>query len=105
MKIVSINSAPTVCNEDGDIRGDVTSLDHILNHIDHCNGRNDALRAYIYALRDLQYAHNESMYVDSGVTDADIDRAQAAVAECFDRLIVAEFSLNRGHDDGPITAA
>ena len=59
MKIVSINNNPSAC-EDGGIRRDVTSLDAIVNNIDTCEGRNAALKAYVYALRDLQVAHNES---------------------------------------------
>jgi hypothetical protein len=82
MKIVSINSTPTVADDDGAIRGDVTDIGKILNNVDEANGRNDALRAYIYALRDLQRAHDRAA-------------AKAAVAKAFDRLIVAEFSLNR----------
>jgi hypothetical protein len=92
MKIVRINNVPRVCDEDGTIRGDVTDLNKILHNIDPCNGCNDALRAYIYALRDLQRAHCELAY--DGTLD-DIDRAEAAVAVAFDRLVVAEFSLNR----------
>jgi len=93
LKIVCINNAPTVCDRDGGIRGDVTDLSQILNNIDTAEGRNDALRAYIYTLRDLQRAHNESAFEGDG---AGIDQAQSAVAKAFDRLIVAEFSLNRG---------
>jgi len=91
MKVVSINSTPTVCDADGGIRHDVTDLGKIIDNIDECCGRNDALRAYIYALRDLQWANNQFAYDD----ETAIDRAQAAVREAFDRLIVAEFSLNR----------
>ena len=89
MKIVSINRAPTVCDVDGHIKSDVTSLDAIVANIDTARGRNDALRAYIYALRDLQVANNNFPYSAA-------DQAQAAVAKAFDALIVAEFSLNRG---------
>jgi hypothetical protein len=67
--------------------------------VDEANGRNDALRAYIYALRDLQRAHDRSgiAYEDgrAKANSADIAAAKAAVAKAFDRLIVAEFSLNR----------
>ena len=45
MKIVSINRAPTVCDVDGHIKSDVTSLDAIVANIDTARGRNDALRA------------------------------------------------------------
>lgn len=95
MNIVNINAAPTVCDADGGIRPDVTDINKILDIIDRAEGRNDAIRAYIYALRDLQHAHNESSYADTVDAYGKIDRAQAAVAAAFDRLIVAEFSVNR----------
>jgi hypothetical protein len=59
MKIVAINNSSTVRNEDGTIRGDMTDLNKILDSIDEAEGRNDAPRAYIYALRDLQRAHDQ----------------------------------------------
>ena len=96
LKIVSINNAPTVCDDDGSIRGDVTDIGQILNNIDPAEGRNDALRAYIYTLRDLQRAHNEYAFEGDG---AAVDQAQSNVAKAFDRLIVAEFSLNRRADN------
>ena len=96
LKIVSINNAPTVCDNDGSIRGDVTDVNQILNNIDTAEGRNDALRAYIYALRDLQRAHNH--FATEG-QDTGIDQAESTVAKAFDRLIVAEFSLNRRADN------
>jgi hypothetical protein len=98
MKIVNINRSPTVCDKDGSIRGGLTDLNKILNTIDSAHGRNDALRAYIYALRDLQRAHDQSVFAGYGTPeqkDERIDQAQAAAAKAFDRLIVAEFSLNR----------
>ena len=91
LKIVTIKNSPTVCDEDGAIRGDVTDIGKILDNIDQAYGRNDALRIYIYALRDLQRANDR--YVIYG-EDA-VDTAQTAVAKAFDRLIVAEFYLNR----------
>ena len=54
--IVSINNAPAVIDQDLVMRADVTDLNQIIANIDDCNGRNDALRAYIYALRDLARA-------------------------------------------------
>ena len=96
MKIVSINDAPGVCNNDGTIRGDVTDIGRIIDNIDHGCGRNAALRAYIYALRDLQRAHDKSA-IEAGC-NSEIGNAQAAVNEAFDRLIVAEFSVNRRMD-------
>lgn len=91
MKVVSISNSPTVCDGDGSIRGDVTDLNKILDNIDQAEGRNDAIRVYIYALRDLQRAHNRFAFDGNDNTD----EAQAAVAAAFDRLIEAEFSLNR----------
>jgi len=37
----------------------MTDLNKILDSIHEAEGRNDALRAYIYALRDLQRAHDQ----------------------------------------------
>ena len=98
MKIVSMNTAPTVCNDDGSIRGDVTDLNKILDNIDQAFGRNDALRNYIYALRDLQRANDQFGFAAYGTAEQKherIDQARAAVVAAFDRLIVLEFSLNR----------
>jgi hypothetical protein len=100
MKIVSINNNPSACDGDSCIRPDVTDLNAIVANIDEAEGRNDALRAYIYALRDLQVAYNESSYADGGSRedkDKAIDKAQAAVNKAFDWLIFCEFSLNRCH--------
>jgi hypothetical protein len=91
VKIVSINDAQAVCDYSG-IRGEVTDLNRILNNIDEAEGRNDRLREYIYALRDLQRAYNISAFENN---DADIHKARRAVREAFDRLILAEFTLNR----------
>ena len=96
MKIVSINESPTHEDADGCIRADLRDIGKIIDRIDTAEGRNDALKAYIYALRDLQRAHDRF----SGMTGEDCDvaevyQAQAKVAREFDRLIVAEFKLNR----------
>jgi hypothetical protein len=92
VKIVSINNAPTIRDADNIIRTEITDLSKIVDNIDEAGGRNDALRRYIYALRDLQHAHDVAAYEEN---DAEIRVAQALVAKAFDRLIVAEFSLNR----------
>ena len=91
MKIVSINDAPAVRDTDGILRCELTDLSRIIDNIDTAEGRNDALRAYIYALRDLQHAHDVSIYEKN---DAEIDAAQALVAKTFDQLIVAQLALN-----------
>ncbi len=70
----------------------MTNLGQILATIDQACGRNDAIRAYIYTLRDLQRAIDVSSFENNDVA---IARAQAAVNGAFDRLIVAEFTLNR----------
>lgn len=97
MKIVSINNAPAVSDDDGAPRADVTDIGKILDRIDECNGRNDALRTYILALRDLQRA-NDRYAIGTG-DDTAIDHAQAKVGKAFDALIVAEVSLNGGLND------
>jgi len=94
MKIVSINNNPSACEDGGCIRRDVTSLDAIVNNIDTYEGRNAALKAYVYALRDLQVAHNDFVNYGDASRD-DIDKAKAAVAKAFDRLVFCEYSLNR----------
>ena len=71
-----------------------TDLTEIVGLLDEAEGRNDALRAYIFALRDLQWLHNEAVEA-GGYIDVEIDAAQRAVNVAFDALIVAEFSLNR----------
>ena len=85
-------STPPV-DEDGCIRPDLTDFNAIIDNIDTAEGRNDALRAYILALRDLQHAHNEFALYGTVTAEA-IGRAQAAVEAAFTRLIVAQFSLN-----------
>jgi hypothetical protein len=92
VKIVSINNAPTIRDADNIIGTEITDLSKIVDNIDEAGGRNEALRRYIYALRDLQHAHDVGVYEEN---DAAIDAAHALVAKAFDRLIVAEFSLNR----------
>jgi hypothetical protein len=109
MKIIAINDAPTVSNKD---------LNRILANIGGAEGRNndvlrarnDALRAYIYALRDRQRADaqydyiysDESAYptaddVNKALTSVwdDVNKAQAAVERAFEHLIVCQFALNR----------
>jgi len=100
MKIVRINKNPSACDEDGGLRPGVKSFDAIINNIDTAEGRTAALKAYIYALRDLQVAYNNDAagYDEAGSQedrDKAIDVAQAAVREAFDRLVFCEYSLNR----------
>jgi hypothetical protein len=98
MKIVSINNNPSACDGDCCIRPDVKNLDAIVANIDTAEGRNDALRAYVYALRDLQVAYDATGFADGGSPEDKkkaIDMAKAAVNKAFDRLIFCEFSLNR----------
>jgi hypothetical protein len=92
VKIVSTNESPTHQDGDGCIRAELTDIGKIIDRIDEAEGRNDALKAYIYALRDLQRANELSCF---DCNDAEIERAQVNVAREFDRLIVAEFKLNR----------
>jgi hypothetical protein len=80
--------------EDWEIRIDETDLNRILDKIDGTEGRNDALRDYIYALRDLQWAHNWSATTAADRADAEIYGAQRAVNDAFDRLIRAQRALS-----------
>ena len=98
-RLQGINDAPTVSDYSG-IRRDVTDLNQILNNIDTVEGRNDYLREYIYALRDLQHAHNRSVFAGEdgeGGSNDDIDRAYDAVNEAFGRLVIAQLTLS-AHD-------
>jgi hypothetical protein len=97
MRIISISNAPNVCNEDGVIRRDVTDLNRILDRIDPVEGRNDCIREYIYALRDLQRAHELSGFCDLSPQEkreADIDKAQIAVDLAFTDLMIAQERLS-----------
>src|SRR5262245_8027235 len=98
MKVVSINNAPAIRDTDGVLRYELTDLSTIIGNIDCAEGRNDALRAFIYALRDLQHAHDLSAYEEN---DAMIDAARAVVAKTFDQLIVAQLRLQAPIDDDP----
>ena len=80
--------------EDCEIRVDETDLNRILDKIDSAEGRNDALRDYIYALRDLQWAHNWFATTGEGSADTEIYGAQRAVNDAFDRLIRAQRTLS-----------
>ena len=76
---------------EGSLRSDAISFDVIVDNIDAANDRNVALRDYVYALRDLQIAHNDSSYFDN---EARIDEAQTQVRKAFAYLVQAEQSLN-----------
>jgi hypothetical protein len=81
-----------VCDEYHFIKRTLTDLQKIVDNIDDTEGRNDALRAYIYALRDLQNAHTLNAYEEN---NAGIDAAHRRVVETFDELIAAQSRLNR----------
>jgi hypothetical protein len=110
MKIVHINKAPAI--SDADIHRIVTQIGAIggrnSRNNDVLRARNDALRAYVFALRDRQRADaqydiigaDESLTADdynralSAVQD-DIVKAQDAVERTFEHLIICQFALNR----------
>ena len=83
---------PNAVDRDNIIRKDLTDLTVIVDTIDEAGGRNDALRAYVYTLRDLQHAIDTSSYEENG---AAAEACRAAVSRAFDRLVVAELILNR----------
>jgi hypothetical protein len=75
------------------LRDTVTDLNKILDYIDDDHGRNDALRAYIYALRDRQRAI-DLCSIDGARDPAEvIHEAHEAVNDAFRRLIVAEYLI------------
>jgi hypothetical protein len=92
MTVTQFYKHPNAVDRDNIIRKDLTDLTAIVDTIDEAGGRNDHLRAYIYTLRDLQHAIDTSSYEEN---DAAIRARRAAVNGAFDRLIVAEFILNR----------
>jgi hypothetical protein len=73
---------------------DETDLNKILDKIDDSHGRNDALRDYIYALRDLAWANNLAAFTYCKVVDEEIDGASRAVHDAFDHLIRAQRTLS-----------
>ena len=75
---------------EGCLRSDVLSLDTIVDNIDDACGRNDALRTYIWELRNLQVANNDSAFFEN---DDEIDCRQAAVRGAFARLIESEQAI------------
>ena len=87
------NNAARDCT--GCIRLDLKDLTKILDNIDTEYGRNDALRDYIFALRDLQFAHD--VYATRGYDE--IDGAQRVVDEAFRRLIDAQHQLSAEIND------
>ena len=110
MKIVSINNdAPTV--SDAELNKVVTHITGVEGR-DVVRARDSALRAYIFALRDLKRANAQydilhaKFDADKSLTQEDyfkasnavrvvIDEAINAVERAFEHLIVCQFALNR----------
>jgi hypothetical protein len=90
MHIVHINDAPSVRDQDGILRRQCTDLHKIVAAIDPADGRNDALVHYIFALRDLQHAHETGCLEED---DAAIEAAEAAVTQASDELVAAQNRL------------
>ena len=102
MKIVSINQAPTVSdNELNRIITDIGMAEGHHRNNDVLRARNNALRAYIFALRGRQRAdaQYDAIAADdskaSGKVYEDVREAQDAVELAFEHLIVCQFALNR----------
>jgi hypothetical protein len=82
---------------DGWISPRATDTDVILDHIDEGYGVPEAVRYYIYALRDLQYFHDSSSFDPKDLPDIygkgtpakypDHHQAKARVAKAFRRLV------------------
>ena len=110
VKIVAINDKPIV--SDNELNRIITNIGGAEGRNNDLRARNDALRAYVYALRDRQRADAQYDYIYSDesasayptVDDVskaltsvgdDVNKAQAAVERAFERLIVCQFALNR----------
>jgi hypothetical protein len=94
MKIVSISDALQFRDDDGIMRCDVTDLNKIVAGIDRAKGRNDALVAYVYALRDLQRANDLYAILDNSPSAASaIDRAEERVRATLSELVMAQLAL------------
>lgn len=52
------------------LRKNVTDLGKIVDNIDEAEGRNDAIRLYIYCLRDLQREYEVSSYRENALITA-----------------------------------
>jgi hypothetical protein len=81
-----------------ELDGTETDLNLIIDNIDGVCGRNDALREYIYALRDLQRAHNEGAY--EHVPTAVYVEAEARVVAAFEWLALRQRELFRDYSVG-----
>jgi hypothetical protein len=106
MKIIAINDAPTV--SDAELNKIVTRITGGAEGRDVVRARNNALRAYIFALRDLERAgaQRDIINADESLTRDDyfkarnamqvvIDEAIDAVERAFEHLVVCQFALNR----------
>jgi hypothetical protein len=87
--LVHISAAPSVHDADGVLRRQCTDLNRIIASLDEAEGRNDALIAYIFALRDLQHA-NDAYALTGESSGDDVARAEIAVKEAFAELAAAQ---------------
>jgi len=83
---------PRAVDEYHVMRKDITSMDLIVDNIDGL--RQPSLRNYIFALRDLQHAHDTSAYESN---DAEIEQAFAVVQTAFQQLRECHDLLLREH--------
>jgi hypothetical protein len=70
--------------DDGEISPFATDLNVILDHMDTGYGMPTAVRDYVYALRDLQFAHNECSYDSLDIRA--FRQVEARIAKAFKRL-------------------
>jgi hypothetical protein len=87
-----ISAAPSVHDVDGVLRRQCTDLNRIVGALDEAEGRNNALIAYVYALRDLQHA-NDAYALTGESSGDDVARAEIAVKEAFAELAAAQRRL------------
>lgn len=94
-----------LAKDDDFIMPTATDTDVILDHIDEGYGVPEAVRYYVYALRDLQYVHDSSSFPAKSLPDIygapakhpDYHRAEARVAAAFARLAMCHRDMMDGN--------
>jgi hypothetical protein len=85
--MTSTHPYPDGVDEFEDIRADITDVNLVLNVINHGVAESDFIRAFIFALRDLQRCCDTNAYdADNGASDADIRAAGIAAGEAYVRI-------------------
>jgi len=94
---------PDVNDDDGNLRPDITDLNAIVGRLDETCGRNDALVAYIFALRDQQ--RTIELYATVENNKEEVEAAEANVRAAFSRLISCQCGLLSPSEPRQLTEA